>query len=224
MKETSKKVSKPSQKTKQRKSPFLIYNALSFTYRILLRDWRLYLGVAIAFGVAIYSPPLIKVAYEQGGGSLGEGYSILIALFTVLQILLGMGVVKLALASYDNKKRPFSDIYAPYSLFFNYVIASILYMLIIAGGLVLVIVPGIFWAIRFGYFHYAVIDESLGPIEALKKSYYATSGQEWHLLGFSIVVGIISILFSVVVPFIGPLVAVSIQALSMGYVYRKLSR
>jgi uncharacterized membrane protein len=69
---------------------------------------------------------------------------------------------------------------------------GILYALIFIAGLILLIVPGIIWAVKFGLWPCFVVDKGLGPIQALKASSRTTRGVKWDLFGF----GVICVIFT----------------------------
>ncbi|MEA3324508.1 MAG: hypothetical protein U9Q37_05135 [Euryarchaeota archaeon] len=60
-------------------------------------------------------------------------------------------------------------------------IGLILYGFIVVGGLILLTIPGIIWAIKFQFFDYLIVDKGLGPIDALEKSSEITRGVKWDL-------------------------------------------
>jgi uncharacterized membrane protein len=95
--------------------------------------------------------------------------------------------------------------------------------LTIIGGLILLIIPGIFWAVRFSFSPIVVIDTKLGPVASMKESWAITKGQFWKILGFWVVIGLFN-LAGLIVFGIGLLVTVPVSTLASIYVYRELSR
>jgi len=91
----------------------------------------------------------------------------------------------------------------------------------VLGGTILLIVPGVIWAVKFQFFSYFIIDKGLGPIEALKKSSAITKGVKWNLLGFDLLIGGIALL-GVLALLIGLLAAIPTAMIAMAFVYRKL--
>lgn len=67
----------------------------------------------------------------------------------------------------------------------KYIGLIFLYMLIILGGFLLLILPGIYFMLMFMFAPYLVIDKNMGPIEALKASKKITKGIKWDIIGFS---------------------------------------
>ena len=105
-------------------------------------------------------------------------------------------------------------------LFFKYLIGSILYGLIVLGGMLLLIIPGIIWMIKFQFFSYLII-EGLGPVEALKKSAQITRGAKRELFVFGFILVGITIL-GVLCLFIGLFATIPTTLLAVAFVYRKL--
>ena len=64
----------------------------------------------------------------------------------------------------------------------SYVIASLLFGLIVGIGMVLLVVPGIIWGLRYSMYGYYVVTQDAGPMEALQMSADATDGHKIELL------------------------------------------
>jgi uncharacterized membrane protein len=75
--------------------------------------------------------------------------------------------------------------------FVNGVAAYFLFMVIFFVGLVLLVIPGIYFALRCGFFMHAIADRNLGPIEALKYSARLTEGRCMSLLALWILIFLI---------------------------------
>lgn len=140
----------------------------------------------------------------------------------ILGVIVQMGLIKVSLGFCDAGKSNFGDLFAPTHLFFKFFFGSILYFLIVVGGLILLIVPGIIWAIKFQFYNYLIIDRGLGPIEALKKSAELTEGVKWDLLAFDLTFGIINVLGALCLV-VGLFATVPTTMIAMASVYRKLA-
>lgn len=151
-------------------------------------------------------------------------YSILWAVsiaFLVLSIVMDMGLIRISLRFCDQEKGRFSELFNCYPLFFRYFIGSILYGLIVLGGLVLLIIPGIIWAIKFQFFGYFIVDKKTGPIEALKRSAAITKGAKRNLFLFAILLGFINILGALFF-IVGLFATIPTTMVALAFVYRKL--
>ena len=139
----------------------------------------------------------------------------------VLSMTVMMGVIKIYLRFCDGEKGEFSDLFSCYPLLFKYLVGSILYGVIVLLGLILLIIPGIVWAIKFQFFDYLIVDKGLGPIDALEKSSEITRGVKWDLFIFDILIGIINLL-GLLCLVVGLFVTIPMTRVATAFVYRKL--
>lgn len=77
-------------------------------------------------------------------------------------------------------------------------VTGILYGLGVVIGTALLIVPGIWFALRYGAAMFVVVDENLGAIQALNRSAELTKGYLGAILARSLVYGIIYIVISLI--------------------------
>ncbi len=147
---------------------------------------------------------------------------IIISITTFVRTLITMGVTKISLKFSNNEEGEYEDLISCYPLFFKYLLSSIVYMLIVMGGFILLIIPGIIWAIQFQFYNYFIIDKGLGPIEALKSSSIITKGVKWKLLGFLIVILLINLVGALAL-LIGLFATIPTTMVAVAFVYRKLS-
>ncbi len=91
---------------------------------------------------------------------------------------------------------------------------SLLGSLIILGGLILLIIPGIIFSVWYGMSRYIVVAENLSPVDALKQSRKYADGFFWSIIirflviaaigfGVSFIIGLVSGLIGLVVPLVG---------------------
>ena len=78
--------------------------------------------------------------------------------------------------------------------FFKFVIATILYGLIVFGGFILLIIPGIILSIRLLFYPYAIILDNSKAVDSLKRSWRITKGRWWKTFGISFLIGLITLL------------------------------
>lgn len=143
-------------------------------------------------------------------------------LFSIIQILAKMGSTRLVLKAHDDAgSTTFGDLWAPHP-FWKFVGSSVLVGVIVIIGLILLIVPGIIWALRYLFVPYLVMERKLAPFEALKESARITYGHKWQLfglLGLIVLINILGALFLLV----GLLVSVPVSSLAMVHAYRTLA-
>lgn len=160
---------------------------------------------------------------DVGGENYNPGLSLLGFIALIFSIIIRIGYTKIFLRIYDGETPKFSDMFQEYKMFWKYLGTSILMPLAILGGLILLIVPGIIWAIRFSLAPIIVIDVRTGPIASMKESYAITRGNFWKLLGYWLVIGLFN-LVGLILFGIGLIITIPVSTLASIYVYRELSK
>lgn len=139
----------------------------------------------------------------------------------VISILVQIGSIKIILQLYDVKPLNLSNLYNQHALILRYLGATILYMFMVFVGFILLIIPGIYLAIRYQFYSFLIVDKNMGIMDSFKKSSAMTEGIKWNLFLFALALLGINILGALVL-FVGLLVAIPTSVMATVYVYRKL--
>jgi len=199
---------------------------------------RLNMGEAIRFGwdtmksnIGFFIGLLI-VAFliENLPGIISEfvkgTFPVIAVLLSLAGVLLGMvvqmGLMKVSIKFCDGTKGQFDDLLSSFNLVLKFLAGSVVYALIVIGGILLLIVPGIIWGIKFSLFPYFIVDKGFGPIEAIKASGQATDNAKWDLFLFGGLLGLIN-LAGALVFLVGLFATVPASMVAYAYAYRKLS-
>ena len=166
---------------------------------------------------------ILAIGTATGKGENHAGFFFLGLAMTVLMIIIRIGYTKIFLRITDGESPKFLEIFHEYRLFWKYLGVSILYPLAVLGGLILLIVPGIFWAVRFSFSPIILVDTKVGPVVAMKESYAITKGNFWKILQFWLAIGALNILGFMAFG-VGLLVSVPTSTFASIYVYRELSK
>ncbi len=148
---------------------------------------------------------------------------------TIITIIIGIfasiSIITISLMIADGKTPVWNDLflkYGNYKVFLNYLIASILSTIIVGVGLLLLIIPGIYLAIRLQFYRFLVVDkEGIGPVMALKESWRMTENHTWNLFLFMLLVILLNFV-GVLLFGIGLFVTVPVSILAYAFLYRKL--
>lgn len=137
-------------------------------------------------------------------------------------MLFYMGFLTLYLKAHDNAAAAkFSDFWNP-APFWNYLGISILLFLIVFVGLILLVVPGIIFALMFSFAGFLVVEKGMNPVKALKESARLTKGNRWKL--FLLGLALLGLTILGMIPlFLGLLVVGPIAMFASIHAYRVLS-
>jgi hypothetical protein len=198
-------------------------DVLGYGWRTMKSNLGFFVGVGIISFVISYIPTFIIKITEHIDS---KSDFILVQIITnilswIINVIIGIGMVKIALSFCDEQKPTVETLFDAWDCFWRYLGAALLTMLICMCGFILFIIPGIIWSVKFSLFPYFVVEQGLGPVEALKASSQTTNGIKWELLGFYILCGLINLL-GVLCLFIGIFATYPTTIVATALVYRQL--
>lgn len=134
-----------------------------------------------------------------------------------------MGCIKVGLRVCDGEKPDLSNLLDCLPLFFKYSFATLLYGLIVFAGLLLFIIPGMVWAIRYMFFAYFIVDAGKGPWESLKSSAAITRNVKLDLFLLALALMGINVLGLLALG-VGLFVTIPLSLVASAYVFRGLQK
>jgi hypothetical protein len=191
-----------------------IGGAFSHAWTILKEDfWRLLL---IGF-----------IAWLLGGAVaslLGRNNSFVTTLYQVLvgtPVTFGAAYVWLRAVRGINPE--IADLFVPFQRYYvNTVLAGLLLTVVIAVGFILLIIPGIILSVRLCFVPFLVVDEGLGPVQALQESWNRTSGFSWTLF-FAGIVALLILFVGFLIFIIGSIPALMLDYLAFASLYAAIT-
>ena len=190
---------------------------------IVKKSWGI-----VKSNLKIFIPILIIVWLLQIGLSSIQTISdntiitlLLSAISWIINTLITIGLISTFLKFANGEIFNFKSVLDKKDKFIPYVIGTIYYSLIVFAGIILLIIPGIIWAIRYQFYSYLIIDKGMSPKEALAKSKEMTKGKTLKLLGFGIVLFLINIL-GLLALVVGLFISIPVSMLAIALVYKKL--
>jgi uncharacterized membrane protein len=176
----------------------------------------LWMILASAWGISL----LFNLLQKGAGKETVLGMLIGLASF-VVALIVQLGLVRMYLDLAEGTEDKLGTLFSQRHVFWNYLGAAILYGLMVAFGLVLFIIPGLYLALKYQFFSYLIVDKNLGAMEALKKSAVMTEGVKWKLFLFSLAICGLNILGALVFV-VGLLVTIPMSTMAFVFVYRTL--
>lgn len=184
--------------------------AISYGWNSVKSNFWYFIAVALIVGIV------------SSISSRDQDFEFLDLIGYLLSILMVCGSTTLYLGFYDGKKLPLTVLFTSTKQYLSVLLGSILYGLGVFVGLVLLIIPGIYFALTYQFVVTLIIDKNMGIGEAFKASAAMTKGKKMSLLGFNItLLGVV--LLGALALIVGVLVAVPVVTLATTDVYRRLS-
>jgi hypothetical protein len=199
-----------------KKAQFSKKEAVKFGFGIAKSNLLFFIGLLII----VFFVSAVASSLRGGAQKSALAYLALSIIQYLVNIVIGMGLIRISLEFIDKAKPKIRDI-VYYKPIVRYVLASIITGIVVILGLVLLIIPGVILAIRLQYTTYLIVDKNLGPIEAIKKSWSVTRRNTWNLFFFGILLVLINIL-GVVCLLVGLFITIPLGMLATTFVYRKL--
>lgn len=199
--------------------------AIKYGWRTTVDNFFFFVIIVLVTGVINYGPAIfnrLSGSQAKFNPAATVFFVIICLVFWILNIIVSLGLMKISLKFVDNQKPDLNDLFKYYPLFFKYFVSSLLYGLIVLGGLILLVVPGIIWAIKYQFYGYYIV-EGAGIMESIKKSGQLTTGVKWDLLVFDILLCLINLL-GVAAFFIGLFFTIPLTLVALADVYRRLQR
>jgi len=162
------------------------------------------LGIAFLFG-ALPSFVLVYLIASLGAdlaGSIGPVAAVAVAIFSgVAAILLSMitqgALVRATVAFSEGRKASLAEsATAGLSVAVPLFLLGLLSAIGMALGFVLLVVPGVILYVMWSVAAPALVEERLGPIEALGRSRDLTEGARWKIFGLVLVIVVAYLTFS----------------------------
>lgn len=140
---------------------------------------------------------------------------------TIVTATLYLGLFKIYLRLRDGETPVFENLFDGAARFWVWVGSTFIAIIAVVMGLVLLIVPGIIILTRLMFVGFVIVDEPVGPIDALQRSWDITRGHTVGLIGFFIVLCGLNLL-GIICLGVGVLITAPMTGLALAHVYRVL--
>lgn len=197
---------------------FSIGDALSFAWQKTKENLGLLIGSFFTIiAVVVLLDLMAEAIYEKS-----YAFWLFLQIASVLlSSLMGIGFIVICLKIYNNEQCSYADLFSGGQYLISYMVASIVQGIMVTIGTFLFIIPGIIIGLATCLFDYALIDENLRPLEAIKRSMDLTKGVKMQLFLFFLVILLLNIL-GVLCFTIGVFITAPMTTLAFIYVYKEL--
>lgn len=202
---------------------FSVGEAFRFGWDTFKRHLGLSIGVVVAGIVPLMLLNALASASEERSRFLSVVFGLVAA---IVRVLWGFVLLRLGLALFDGRSlagRTTRELLPDGQTFVTYLVVSILYSLLVAAGLIVFVIPGLYLAVRYGFCEFFVADgRAAGVGDAFRKSSDITRGERWRLFGLELALLVLNVLGAMFFGF-GLLLTIPLSIFAMVMVYRRLA-
>ncbi len=201
----------------------LAEEALSFGWKQAKSRFVFFFMYLVAGGLVM----LLLLGLTAGLLLLDGGLKALAALpflaFCLAAFVFGLTSLNLSLMINKGEKPAFSELWPGASVAFTYLGGCIIYVALVGIGSLLLLVPGIYMAIKYQYFAMFILDEDAGALEAIRRSGKITKGNWLGCFVLVLEIGLLCGLGGLLTLGIGLFWFVPTVLVAYGFAYMKLS-
>lgn len=205
-------------------SPTLVQDLELSTEQVIFGAWNLFKKHWKQFyivGIVWFVLLLVAQFSLEFVDERSLAYPVLLIGGVVLGLILNLGWMWVSIKLSRDESIVVLDLFDKVNKLPAYFVATLLYQLLIIAGLLLFIVPGIYFSIKYAYVPYLIVDKNASISQAFGKSSRMTQGIKLRLIWLGFAVSFISTL-GFFVFLIGGLVTLPIGAIAPALIYSRL--
>lgn len=168
-----------------------------------------FFGICFIIGLMLILLDMLTVLNQNLLPATHILWSVLVI---ALIVFLWIGWVIIRLEWYEKATSSIKKLFSGRQFLLPVMGAASIYVIMIACGTILFIIPGIYLATRFYFFNYLIIDKKVGILQAFKLSSALTKGHRLKLFLFILVCSLL----------IGTIVLIPVAGLASVFMYKKL--
>jgi uncharacterized membrane protein len=178
-------------------------------------------GPMVVIAIVVFAIQAVFGLLAQSMDGVG-GQFVIRFIGSLVSLLITLGWLRVSLEITNGVSPELGDVFKA-SGYGTFIIASILFYIGLVIGLILLIVPGIIFAVVFGFYGFVIAQrpEGTGVMESLQASADITRGHRWQLFGLAIVLLLINIV-GLLLCFVGVIFTSGITLIAWAYTYRTL--
>lgn len=115
------------------------------------------------------------------------GFLVLLVMKQLISLFLSLGMARIALNLITGKEASLPLLFGEGGKVVQCAIATVLYLAMIVVGACLLILPGIYLALRFGQYQTAILDKDMKALDALHHSFRLTQGNALNLFAIALI-------------------------------------
>lgn len=199
--------------------PISVRHAFDFAWPALKKQLGLFTAVLLTTLAAWVVLEIVVIAGQRFGILL---WTVMHLAFLIFFAGVELGLLQMCRALSDGKVPAFADTFAHLPLGPKFLAAQILYLLMVVIGLLLLVVPGVYLAVRYALFGFSFADGETNLLRCFQQSAILSKGAAIGLLQVLAALFFLNVLGASLLG-LGLLITVPLSVLIMTDVYRQLA-
>jgi uncharacterized membrane protein len=193
--------------------------AFDFAWPAFKKRFGLFTAVLLTILAAWAVLEIVVIAGQRFGILL---WAVMHLAFLIFFAGVELGLLQICRALSDGKAPAFAETFAYLSLGPEFLAAQILYFLMVAIGLLLLVVPGVYLGVRCALFSFCFANGETNPLRCFQQSAILSKGATTGLLWILAALFVLNLLGASLLG-LGLLITVPLSVLIMTDVYRQLT-
>lgn len=199
--------------------PLSVRQAFNFAWPIFKKRFGLFTAVLLTIFGAWVALEIVVIAGQRLGIVLWAAAHLA---FLVFVAGLEIGFLQICLALCDGREPTFADIFRHLALGPKFLAGQILYLLVVVIGLPLLVVPGVYFSVRYTLFGFRMAASETNLVRSFQQSAILSVGAEIYLLRILLALFVLNTVGACLLG-LGLFITVPLSGLMMTAVYRQLS-
>jgi len=171
--------------------PGIYFDSISMAFSILQKDWALWVATTLTYICASIPLALVSALVQNHGdflygtpdmNSLLQG-QLVSFLNTSIVMTIFAGMIHMGVKAGRGEQIVYRDLFVAVPKIWTVALVTILFYLCVGLGFVALIVPGIFLVGAFALSLPIVVEQNVGAVEAMKRSFEALRPHAWAMFG-----------------------------------------
>lgn len=203
---------------KMERHPISASQAFSFAWISFNKRYGLFLVIVSTTFAAWIALEIVVIAGHRFGILL---WTVAHLAFVLFFASVEIGFLKICLRLYDGGEPKIADMFAPWPLALKFLAGQVFFVLMVAVGLLLLLVPGVYLAVRYALFGFCMADNGANLMEGFRQSATLTAGTWMNLFTIFAALIMLNILGASLMG-LGLFITLPVSALVTTALYRQL--
>jgi hypothetical protein len=199
--------------------PLSLRQALRFAWPAFTKHFFLFAAILLTFCGAWVALEVVVIKGQQSGIVLWAAAHLAFLLFFAG---LEAGLLHVGLAAYEGVEPTFAEAFSRLALGPRFLAGQLLYLVMVAAGLVLLVVPGLYLGARYALFGFSLVSGEPGLARSFQRSAALRAGRTGSLLAILVGLLVFNVLGASLLG-VGLFVTLPLSVLVMAAVYRQLA-